>query len=227
MSAVPPPTNTTHPNAATTGQQQPTVMSGVVNTAVNTAEKVVAAMEPYTPQIAKDAATYAFATAQSSSERGLAAAQSTQAYATTKVAAALDFGKVVVTGATTTITTTLVSLTPNPILHLLQTTLERAKEVKDHPRDYVPAYVVHAGERTYEIVHHAQERGLEAQGVIVTKINGVVDKVTSVPQIHALIEQLQKLTAPVLQKLGVSSAHKPVEPNLTVVDPAVGAPAKE
>jgi hypothetical protein len=37
----------------------------------------------------------------------------------------------------------------------------------------------------------------------VTKVNGTVQYVTSIPQVGGLIDQLNKLTGPVLKKLGV------------------------
>ena len=36
-----------------------------------------------------------------------------------------------------------------------------------------------------------------------TKVNGTVQYVTSIPQVGGLIDQLEKLTAPVLRRMGV------------------------
>lgn len=40
-------------------------------------------------------------------------------------------------------------------------------------------------------------------GYIVTKVNGTVQYVTSIPQVGGLIDQLEKLTSPVLRRMGV------------------------
>ena len=40
-------------------------------------------------------------------------------------------------------------------------------------------------------------------GYIVTKVNGTVQYVTSIPQVGGLIDQLERLTSPVLKRLGV------------------------
>ena len=41
-------------------------------------------------------------------------------------------------------------------------------------------------------------------------MNGTVQYVTSIPQVGKLIEQLEKLTAPVLKRLGVAKPAAPV-----------------
>ncbi|KAI8586847.1 hypothetical protein BDZ88DRAFT_427556 [Geranomyces variabilis] len=220
-------------------------MSGIINrateTAYTTAQSAAAIVDPYVPQVAKNAATYAISTAQSTKDRavntvngaatmasntvtGAATMASntvtgTVNFATGKVYDVIDFGKVVVNGATTTIT----AYTPNPILNLINSTLSEAKSLREDPvstvKHYVPTFVIHAGEKTYEIGHNTKDRtvsGVNATtGYIVTKVEGVVTAVTSVPQIHALIEQLNKITTPVLNKLGVTKAPSP--PTVTVV----------
>ncbi|KAJ3019852.1 hypothetical protein HKX48_001681 [Thoreauomyces humboldtii] len=230
-------------------------MSGIVNrateTAVNTATAAAAIVDPYTPQVVKNVASYALATAVNTKDYALATATSTKdravgtvtgtvnfgvntvnattAFATGKVYDALDFGKVVVNGATTTIT----AYTPNPILNLINGTIAQAKNLHEDPINtvknypFVPAFVIHSGEKTYEIVHNAKDattNGVNATtGLIVTKVNGVVHAVTSVPQIHSLIEQINRLTAPVLAKFGVTKGVS-VEPELVVVGtPGVAA----
>ena len=56
-------------------------------------------------------------------------------------------------------------------------------------------------------MHSVQDRSLQnihaTSGYIVTKVNGTVQYVTSIPQVGHLIDQLEKLTDPVLKKLGV------------------------
>ena len=67
--------------------------------------------------------------------------------------------------------------------------------------------MIHAGEKTYEVVHHVQDRSMQnihaTSGYIVTKVNGTVQYVTSIPQVGGLIDQLEKLTKPVLKRIGV------------------------
>ncbi|KAI8823418.1 uncharacterized protein EV422DRAFT_520955 [Fimicolochytrium jonesii] len=243
-------------------------MSGIVNRATETvsttAQNVAAVVDPYVPQVAKNVANYALGTAVAAkdlaastvtSAQGTAVAakdravntatgavnfasttvNNTTSYASNKVTEAIDFGKIVVTGATTTIT----SYTPNPILNLVQGTVEQAKSLHSDPvgtvKNYVPTFVIHAGEKTYEVVHNTKERAVgtanATTGFVVTKVNGVVHSVTSIPQIHNLIEQLEKLAAPVLNKLGVSkhsdttavpvNAETPVDAPVAPVDAPV------
>jgi hypothetical protein len=67
--------------------------------------------------------------------------------------------------------------------------------------------VIHAGDKTYEVVKNVQDRSIQninaTGGYIVTKVNGTVQYVTSIPQVGGLLDQLDKLTSPVLRKLGV------------------------
>ena len=67
--------------------------------------------------------------------------------------------------------------------------------------------MIHAGEKTYEVVHTVQDRSIQSvhatSGYIVTKVNGTVQYVTSIPQVNGLIEQLEKLSSPILKRLGV------------------------
>ncbi|TPX65407.1 hypothetical protein SpCBS45565_g05223 [Spizellomyces sp. 'palustris'] len=209
-------------------------MSGIVTRATETvsttATAVAARVDPYVPQVAKNAANFAIGTASATANFAVGTANAAKdravntvtgtvnfasntvnaatGFASDKVHGAIDFGKIVVTGATTTIT----SYTPNPILNLVTSTVDGAKALGTDPvgtvKGYIPTFVIHAGEKTYEIVHNTKDRtvnGVNATtGFIVTKVNGAVHAVTSVSQIHNLIEQLNKLTAPVLNKLGVS-----------------------
>ncbi|KAI9099306.1 hypothetical protein DFS34DRAFT_617107 [Phlyctochytrium arcticum] len=210
-------------------------MSGIVNRATDTASAVAAKVDPYVPQVAKNAANFAIGTASATAnfalgtavgakDRAVNAATGTvnfasntvnaaTGFASDKVHGAIDLGKVVVNGATTTIT----AYTPNPILNLVTSTVDGARSLQSDPvgtvKGYVPTFVINAGEKSYEIVHNTKERtvnGVSATtGFIVTKVNGAVHAVTSVPQIHNLIEQLNRLTAPVLNRLGVSKPAAP------------------
>jgi hypothetical protein len=139
-----------------------------------------------------------------------------QNYASQKANSAVQFGKFVVKGATTTVT----AYTPGPVLNLVTATVDKAKAVGSDPVGSikpckfkscnlvdVPTFVIHAGEKTYEVVQNVQDRSIQninaTSGYIVTKVNGTVQYVTSIPQVGGLIDQLDKLTSPVLRKLGV------------------------
>ena len=133
----------------------------------------------------------------------VAAAQKTvaaaQNYAQSTANSAIEIGKAAVHGATTTVT----AYTPGPVQTLIHTTLEGAKAFRQDPvgtlKPYVPTFVIHAGEKTYEIVHAVQDRtaqninattayvsekGKATHGYIVTKVNGTVQYVTSIPQVR-------------------------------------------
>ena len=92
-------------------------------------------------------------------------------------------------------------------------------------KPYVPTFVIHAGEKTYEIVQNAQEATVKnvnaTTGYIVTKVNGTVNTITSVPAIGALIDKLNSLTAPVLARFGVMQADGSVQAE----EPAAATPA--
>lgn len=113
-------------------------------------------------------------------------------------------------GATTTIT----AYTPTPVLNLVQHTAEGANALRKDPvgtvKPYVPTFVIHAGEKTYEIVAGAADATSKTAsattGYIVTKVNGTVKYVTDVPAVNSLIEKINSYTAPVLKRFGVKQA---------------------
>ncbi|KAI8826056.1 uncharacterized protein EV422DRAFT_151465 [Fimicolochytrium jonesii] len=230
------------------------LIATATETVTSTVQSVATVVDPYVPQVAKNVANYALGTAVaakdyaastatsatdrayaakdyavgtavSTKDRAVGTVNATTNFASSKVYEAIDFGKVVVTGATTTVT----AYTPSPILNLVQGTVDQAKSLHADPvgtvKNYVPTFVIHAGEKTYEIVHNTKERAVgtanATTGFVVTKVNGVVSSVTSIPQIHNLIEQLNKLTAPVLAKLGVSKSHNVVAVPVASVDAPV------
>jgi hypothetical protein len=82
-------------------------------------------------------------------------------------------------------------------------------------KPYVPTFVIHAGEKTYEVVTLAGDattkRVSATTGYIVTKVNGTVAYVTDIPAIGALIEKLNAFTKPVLMRFGVTKADGTVE----------------
>ncbi|KAI8905970.1 hypothetical protein EDD86DRAFT_211227 [Gorgonomyces haynaldii] len=205
--------------------------------AVEISKAVVEKVDPYVPQFAKNTISYAANTASSAASYGVktvtgtvdygvktvnatvdytkATINSAQNYAQDKANSAYNFGKVVVKGATTTIT----SYTPGPVLNLVSSVAEGASALRADPvgtvKPYVPTFVIHAGEKTYEIVSHAQDatqKNIKATtGYIVTKVNGTVKYITDVPAIHSLIDKLNSLTAPVLTRFGVKKADGSVE----------------
>ncbi|KAJ3086688.1 hypothetical protein HDU96_004794, partial [Phlyctochytrium bullatum] len=210
-------------------------------------------VDPYVPQVAKTAAGYAVSTASSTANfaYGTAAA----AVDTTKktVGAAVDFttstatavkdravatasgaAKYTTDTATwvfTSATTTITTYTPGPVLNAVNSAMAGAQALRQDPvgtvKPYVPAFVVHTGEKTYEIVHGSYEKGAAAvnstTGYIVTKVNGTVEYVTSIPQVHSLIEQLNKIAAPVIERV----RGKKEEKDEKEAAPAEEAAAKE
>lgn len=145
-------------------------------------------VDPYVPTVAKNAAGFAYTQAQNALNFSSQQAQN-----------AMEFGKVIVTGATTTLT----AYTPGPVLNLVNSTIAAGSQLREDPvntvKGYVPTFVIHAGEKTYEIVQHTADstkKNVEAtSGFIVTRANGVIESVSNVPVIHSVIEKLQKMTA--------------------------------
>ena len=147
-----------------------------------------------------------------------------KSYATKQTTQAFEFGQVVVSGATTTIT----AHTPGPILSLIQTTVEGASALAKNPigtvKPYIPTFIIHFGTKTYEIVGAAQEQGMEgikaASGFIVTKVDGITQSVTSVPLVAQIIEKLNSVTAPI-----ISSFTKKQSQDVDASDSDVAVPA--
>ncbi|KAJ3297316.1 hypothetical protein HK104_000643 [Borealophlyctis nickersoniae] len=197
-------------------------MSTIVNKATETANTAVAyatqvagqvagQVDPYVPQAAKDAATYAIGTATAAKDYATSTAANTHAYVSSRATGAYEATKGAVQSTTTTVTTTVTAYTPSPVMNLINASLDSAKAIRADPvgtvKPYVPTFVIHAGEKTYEVVHDVQEKTKEnisaTSGYIVEKVNGTVQTVTSIPQVAQLIEQLDKLTKGGLSMLGV------------------------
>jgi hypothetical protein len=110
--------------------------------------------------------------------------------------------------------------------------LAGAQALREDPvgtvKPYVPTFVIHTGEKTYEIVANTTQKGKDAVsatgGYIVTKVNGTVEYMHSIPQIHAVIEKLNALAAPVINK--VKGAPKTVEGGADEAEAAPAAPAE-
>ncbi|KAJ3072131.1 hypothetical protein HK102_006311 [Quaeritorhiza haematococci] len=217
-------------------------MADLTKTVEITVTRVASAVDPYVPTVAKDAAGYvanttrevantAYATGTQAVETVRGAVGAAQTFASSKVNEAFEYGKVVVNGATTTITT----YTPEPVMNIVNNALTGAQAVRSDPvgtvKPYVPAFVIHVGEKTYEVatgaVESAQKTAAGAidsasktaeatTGFIVTKVNGAVETVTSIPQVKDVIEQLNKLTGPVIEKVtggkpAAAAEEKPVK----------------
>jgi hypothetical protein len=194
-------------------------MSNLQQRAQETLSYVSATVDPYVPTAAKNAASMLSGSASKAF-----------AYSSQQAQSAMEYGKVVVSGATTTLT----AYTPGPILSLVNSTLAQARELREDPvntvKTYVPTFVIHAGEKTYEIVSHTGEKTYEmvshtadstkknveaTSGFIVTKVNGVITSVANVPVIHSVVEKLQKLTS---KDAPVAPAAEPVEKPVASAD---------
>ncbi|KAJ3054619.1 hypothetical protein HK097_001285 [Rhizophlyctis rosea] len=177
-----------------------TIASRATEAAVQVSNTAVQILDPFLPQAAKDAAT----SAKDYTVRTVGAATE---YATAKYNQTYEWGKVIVQGATTTVET----YTPGPILSLVHGALDGAKHLREDPvgtvKPYVPTFVIQSGEKTFEIVHDANNKTREVAssttGYIVEKVNGTVQSVTSIPQVAHLIDQLDQITKGSLTKLGV------------------------
>ncbi|KAJ3016389.1 UNVERIFIED_CONTAM: hypothetical protein HDU68_012237 [Siphonaria sp. JEL0065] len=229
--------------------QPQSIVESTLNTATSVASAGYKVMEPYVPQTIKDtvvsptlsyasnvkdsivengvlpaafavvsdAKNLAFDTASSAKSIAIDTAQSYKNYAVGTATWAIN-------GATTTVT----AYTPSPIKDLLTETLSNAKAVRQDPmgtlKPYVPAFVVHTSERTYEIVTENIEQTKETvnatTGYIVSRVNGTVEYVTSIPQVHSVIEQLNSIAAPVLNKIKLGGTSVPAAEAEAEIAPA-------
>ncbi|KAJ3301266.1 hypothetical protein HDV03_001087 [Kappamyces sp. JEL0829] len=177
-----------------------------VNGTVEFAAKTVNGTVQYAKDTVHGTIDYTSKTVNGTVEFAKAKVSDATIFASNQANSALEFSKVVVNGATTTIH----AHTPGPILTLIDNTVAGAQALRADPvgamKPYVPAFVIHFGEKTYEIVGAAQEKTIEgvksASGFIVTKVNGTVHFVTEIPIVHQLIETLNSVTAPVIAKFG-------------------------
>jgi hypothetical protein len=177
-----------------------------VNGTVNYAQKTVNGTVDYAQKTVNGTVDYAQKTAKGTVDYASKQISSATSFASSKANSALEFGKVVVSGATTTIH----AHTPGPVLSLVQTTLDGANALRQDPigtvKPYVPTFIIHIGEKSYEIVGQVTEQTSEgiklASGFVVTKVNGTTQYVTSVPLIATIIEKLQVITKPIIEKFG-------------------------
>ncbi|KAI8928893.1 hypothetical protein BC831DRAFT_509623 [Entophlyctis helioformis] len=192
-------------------------MSGIIDTAKSAASSAVntaSSAANTAVKTASSAVNYATSTATSAVNYATSTASSAVNYATSTASSAARGAASTASSAVNYATTTVTAYTPGPIVKLVQSTVDGAKALGSDPvgtvKPYVPTFVIHAGEKTYEIVQHTKDRTTQnvsaATGFIVTKVNGTVKAVTSVPAIGSLIDQLNKLTTPILTKLGVKKA---------------------
>ena len=177
-------------------------VSGTVDYAQKTAQGTV----DYAQKTAQGTVDYAQKTAQGTVNYAKTTINSATNFASSKANSALEFGKVVVSGATTTIT----AHTPGPVLSLVQSTVDGANALRQDPigtvKPYVPTFIIHIGEKSYEIVGQVSEQTSEgikaASGFVVTKVNGTTQYVTSVPLVASIIEKLQAITKPIIARFG-------------------------
>ncbi|KAJ3095958.1 hypothetical protein HK100_005679 [Physocladia obscura] len=111
--------------------------------------------------------------------------------------------------AYTSATTTITAYTPGPVLTFVNDTVARVEAAAHDPsaaiKEYVPAYVIHTSERTLEIVTEGFEQTVDkvnqTTGFIVSRVNGSVEYVKAIPQVHSVIDQLNAITKPVIEKI--------------------------
>ncbi|KAJ3205628.1 hypothetical protein HDU67_008726 [Dinochytrium kinnereticum] len=202
-----------------------------IETATSVAQSAYNRVDPYVPQVAKTAAGYAASTATSTANFAIGTATAAVNTTTNTIGAAVGFttstatavkdravatasGALKYTSDTatwvfTSATTTVTAYTPSPVVNAVSSAVAGAQALRQDPvgtvKPYVPTFVIHTGEKTYEIVHGTYEKGTATvnatTGYIVTKVNGTVQYVTNIPQVHSLLEQLNKLAAPVLDRV--------------------------
>ncbi|KAJ3236960.1 hypothetical protein HDU81_010104 [Chytriomyces hyalinus] len=197
------------------------------------ATSVAATIEPYVPQTVKDTVVVPALNAANQAKEnvlskglvntGLDYATQAKDFALGQASQAKDYAIGQANGyreytiatakwAITQTTTTITAFTPSPILDLMRDTVANAEAVRKDPvatlKPYVPAFVVHTSERTYEIVKENVEQTKDTvnatTGFVVSRVNGVVEQVTSIPRVNSVIEKLNTLAAPVLEKLHLS-----------------------
>lgn len=210
-------------------------MSSLATKAVETATEVAKTayekVDPYVPNVAKSAVTYAAQTAYSAGNFAYNTANATIDTTQKTVGAAYDFttstatavkdrAVATATGAVTYAkdtavwaangtTSTITAFTPGPVKDLVTNTLAGASALRQDPvgtvKPYVPTFIIHTGEKTYEVVIDTTTKTKEnitaTTGFIVTKVNGTVEYITHIPQVAMLIEKLNSLTAPVLNRV--------------------------
>ena len=179
-------------------------------------------VEAYVPTPVKETFTYVASnyvpeSAKEAAQTMFMRAEETASFASLKVAECVEFGKGAVTYGKETIEgavgfgtatvesgiATAKSLTPDPVLALIDQSLAKASAIRADPvtslKEYVPDFVIQAGEKSYEVVSNSVEQGKVASeelgGFIVTKVNGVMQVITHIPQVEGLLAELKKLSA--------------------------------
>ncbi|KAJ1555942.1 hypothetical protein HK405_010167 [Cladochytrium tenue] len=215
-------------------------MSGLASKAVETASNVAQSayntVDPYVPAAAKSAVDYAIKTANATIDSAQKTAGAAVDYASSTATAAKDRAVATATGAVNYAkdtaswavngaTTTITAYTPGPVKELVNNAVAGAQAIREDPvgsiKPYVPTFVVHTGERTYEIVVDTTQKTKDnvsaATGFIVSKVNGTVEYITHIPQIHALIDRLNTITSPVISRIrGTSQAIPAAEAEAAV-----------
>ncbi|KAJ3123052.1 hypothetical protein HK100_011742 [Physocladia obscura] len=191
-----------------------------IETVTTHVNNLAVAADPYIPQTAKDAAAQlaskvtthgetAVAYATSVKDSLVAKAGELQTQARDLTAQASAEATKYTSWAYTSATTTITAYTPGPVLTFVNDTVAKVEAATHDPstaiKDYVPAYVIHTSERTLEIVTEGFEQTVDkvnqTTGLIVSKVNGSVEYVKAIPQVHSVIDQLNAITKPVIEKI--------------------------
>ncbi|KAI8611524.1 hypothetical protein BC830DRAFT_650677 [Chytriomyces sp. MP71] len=98
-------------------------------------------------------------------------------------------------------TGTAMNYTPKSVVSLVQAAVETYTVVRTDGlvglKPYVPTFVVQTGEQTYEIVANVRQSVHDqysaTSGFIVTRVNGVVERVTAVPIVSKLLDRITGL----------------------------------
>ena len=175
--------------------------------AVNTATTA----KDYAVTTANTAKDYAANTASSAKTYASATASNASNYASNTITSV----RVAIDGATTTVT----AHTPQPIVALVTAAVGFGSRVSADPvatlKGVVPAFVVVAGERTYEVVAHASAATklhvAQGTGYIITRVNGALESVTAVPAVASLLASLTAISQPILKRFGVRNPDGSVE----------------
>ncbi|KAJ3249133.1 hypothetical protein HDU78_007095 [Chytriomyces hyalinus] len=112
----------------------------------------------------------------------------------------------------------------SPIKAIINDTVANAQAVRADPvatlKPYVPAFVVHTTERSYEIyekdenVQHFKDQVTATTGYVISKVNGSVEYIQSIPEVNSVLAKLKEITAPVFgDKKEVSAAEAELEVN--------------
>ncbi|KAI8614787.1 hypothetical protein BC830DRAFT_1125788 [Chytriomyces sp. MP71] len=198
-------------------------MSSVADQITAAATSVATQINDAIPQSAKDAAAQIqeTVTAHATTATEFAAAQYNTHKLTVEQAAAQakEFALATTNTAKENLlwtynqtTATVTAYTENsPVKKVITDTLANAQAVRQDPvgtlKPFVPSFVIHTTERTYEIyekdenVQQFKEQVTATTGYVIAKANGTVEYIQSIPEVNSMIEKLQAITKPVIDQL--------------------------